>query len=103
MRPESGCRTPLTIFMSVDFPAPFSPTKACTSAGSTAKPTSVSTRTPPKLFEMPSRRRSGGAFVSVKGGYSFRNTDSGGIARAQLGYRGFRRTDPPIDPDQLGL
>ncbi len=40
MVPSSGFCTPYRIFISVDFPAPFSPTRACTVAGRTSTETS---------------------------------------------------------------
>src|SRR5690242_13283783 len=50
---------PATHFTSVDLPAPLSPTSAVTSPGYTAKSTSWSTCTAPKLLLMPSTRRIG--------------------------------------------
>ena len=44
---------PATHLISVDFPAPLSPTSAITSPARTSKSTSVSAWTEPKLFEMP--------------------------------------------------
>ena len=40
--PPSGAVAPEATFISVDLPAPFSPSRACTSPGSTSKETSVS-------------------------------------------------------------
>ena len=51
--PASGRIVPVATFMSVDLPAPFSPSRACTSPGSTSSETSVRAATPPKLLEMP--------------------------------------------------
>ncbi len=44
--PPSGAVAPDATFISVDFPAPFSPSSACTSPGSTSNETSVSAATP---------------------------------------------------------
>ena len=44
--PPSGAVAPEATFISVDFPAPFSPSSACTSPGSTSNETSVSAATP---------------------------------------------------------
>ena len=40
--PLSGAVAPEATFISVDLPAPFSPSRACTSPGSTSNETSVS-------------------------------------------------------------
>src|SRR5438270_3004953 len=53
MDPASRGYTPLRIFMSVLLPAPFSPTRACTSPGHAMKSTFWSTGVPPKDFEIP--------------------------------------------------
>ena len=45
--PSSGWTIPARILTSVDLPAPFSPTSACTERGSIEKLTSESARTPP--------------------------------------------------------
>ncbi len=52
IRPESGKWTPEMTLMSVDLPAPFSPTSACTWPASVAKWTSSSALTPGNDFEM---------------------------------------------------
>lgn len=57
--PSSGWWTPDTTFMSVDLPAPFSPTTACTSPGRTWRSTPSSTRTPRNDLPMPRRASSG--------------------------------------------
>ncbi len=44
--PESGMVEPAATAMSVDFPAPFSPTRAWTSPGSTSRLTPLSAVTP---------------------------------------------------------
>src|SRR5580700_8029479 len=49
---------PATIFISVDFPAPFSPNSRCTSPGSTERLPSRRAVTPPNHFWMPFRSRS---------------------------------------------
>jgi hypothetical protein len=46
-RPESGRTDPVRIFTSVDLPAPFSPSSACTVPGRTAKSVGCSATTPP--------------------------------------------------------
>ena len=40
--PASGVVVPDAMFINVDLPAPFSPSRACTSPGSTSKETSLS-------------------------------------------------------------
>src|SRR5262245_62040567 len=47
------------MFMSVDFPAPFSPRRACTSPGASSKSTSSFARTPGNRFVIPRSSRSG--------------------------------------------
>src|SRR5580704_17369159 len=71
MDPSSCACTPLSILMSVDFPAPFSPSSACTSPGSTSKLTPRKARTPPKLLATPVTRTNGcgdGGDVTAAGG-----------------------------------
>src|SRR5918993_4113567 len=55
--PASGRSAPVTILISVDLPAPFSPTRACTSPARSSKVTPLSARTPAKVFEIDSARR----------------------------------------------
>src|SRR3979411_1829477 len=50
--PESAGCAPARIFISVDLPAPFSPTRACTSPALTSKVTPSSARTPGNVFTM---------------------------------------------------
>src|SRR5271163_4320764 len=50
MAPESACSTPAAIPINVDFPAPFSPTMACTSPGMIRTSTPLSACTGPKLL-----------------------------------------------------
>ena len=55
--PFSGLYNPETIFISVDFPAPFSPNKACTSPQPEEKKASIRAGFPSKLLQMPSNSR----------------------------------------------
>src|SRR5580704_2452612 len=48
--PLSAMYAPARIFISVDLPAPFSPTSACTSPAATSKDTPSSARTPGNDF-----------------------------------------------------
>src|SRR5580658_11053675 len=57
--PASAGSAPARIFISVDLPAPFSPTSAWTSAAVTSKLTPSSARTPGNVFTMPAIRNSG--------------------------------------------
>src|SRR5438445_7585639 len=54
---------PATHLISVDLPAPLSPTRAMTSPARTSKSTSVSAWTEPKDFEMPRSSRMGVSFT----------------------------------------
>src|SRR3712207_5374256 len=54
MRPPSGWWTPPRMFMLVDLPEPFSPTRPRVSPGRRSKLTPCSTRTPKKLLVRPS-------------------------------------------------
>src|SRR5262249_27840961 len=59
MWPASDRSAPLRIFISVDFPAPFSPMSACTSPGATSNETPRKACVEPKrlwMASMPSRR-----------------------------------------------
>src|SRR5712692_630333 len=58
-RPLSGRYTPPRIFTSVDFPAPFSPTSACTSPALRSIETSSSARIAPNAFDACSSERMG--------------------------------------------
>src|SRR5271155_2911187 len=53
MAPESARSTPAAIPINVDFPAPFSPTMACTSPGMIRTSTPLSACTGPKLLRRP--------------------------------------------------
>src|SRR6478609_3809027 len=53
MEPASGRYAPAIVLIRVDFPAPFSPSKACTSPACAEKETASSDFTPGKLFVMP--------------------------------------------------
>src|SRR2546425_10970848 len=61
--PASGVSAPVMTLISVDLPAPFSPTSAWTSPAASVKVTRVSARTPANDFvmESASRRRDNGA------------------------------------------
>src|SRR5688572_5744294 len=48
--PSSGVYTPVITLIRVDFPAPFSPTRACTSPGRSSKETSSRASTPGNRF-----------------------------------------------------
>src|SRR5215213_963716 len=48
--PSSGLYTPVITLIKVDFPAPFSPTRACTSPGCSSKETSSRASTPGNRF-----------------------------------------------------
>src|SRR5262245_26442681 len=58
---------PATHLISVDFPAPLSPTSAITSPARTSKSTSVSACTEPKLFVIPLISSSGARSLSASG------------------------------------
>src|SRR5690625_2296456 len=51
--PVSGNSAPARILIRVDFPAPFSPTRACTVPGRTSRSACRIARTAPKRFEIP--------------------------------------------------
>src|ERR687889_2465728 len=56
--PASGATAPVMILISVDLPAPFSPTSACTSPAHRSKDTPRSARTPAYDLVIDSARRS---------------------------------------------
>jgi hypothetical protein len=58
--PSLGRCTPATIWIRVDFPAPFSPNSTWTSPARTSKLTRSSASVPGNCFEMRSRRSSTG-------------------------------------------
>src|ERR1700722_2989429 len=51
--PPSGCSAPLSTFISVDLPAPFSPTRAWTSPGRTSRATERKATVEPKRLWIP--------------------------------------------------
>ncbi len=55
--PESAASAPEATAISVDLPAPFSPTRAWTSPARTSRSTDLRARTPGKVFSMAVRRR----------------------------------------------
>src|SRR6476646_4192451 len=59
MEPSSGGCTPVSTLISVDFPAPFSPTRACTSPAWSSRDTASSAVTPAKCFVTPTAARTG--------------------------------------------
>src|SRR5512146_282211 len=59
--PSSGARKPLAIPSSVDFPDPFSPTRACTSPARQSTLTLLSACTAPKAFDTPRTDRTWGS------------------------------------------
>ena len=63
--PSSGACTPARVFISVDLPAPFSPTIAWTSPAFRSRSTPCRTSTPTKLLRMPSICRSGTPFSDI--------------------------------------
>src|SRR6266545_3041707 len=65
-RPPSGRWTPARILTSVDLPAPFSPTRPCTSPPNSSMSPSSRAWTAPKLFWACSRESSGSGCVVVK-------------------------------------
>src|SRR3954454_4416665 len=58
------------MFISVDLPAPFSPSSACTSPRRRSKSTASFARTPGKRFVMPRSSRTGGSVVAANSGDS---------------------------------
>ena len=88
--PSSAAARPARIFISVDFPAPFSPTSTSTSPARASSETSSSARTPGKLFPMPRISSSGGtsygddcAFARVKAPTSI-FTIGGGVLAGEV-------------------
>src|SRR5215211_1172522 len=66
--PSSGGKTPPQIRIRVDFPEPFSPTRACTSPSGTAKLTPCKARTPPKRLLTPPNSRIGVVIAALSKG-----------------------------------
>src|SRR3954453_7046190 len=59
MPPASGCWMPARIRTSVDLPAPFSPSRACTSPGSSSSRTSSRASTPGNCLQIPATSSTG--------------------------------------------
>src|SRR5262245_58861164 len=105
--------------MSVDLPAPFSPTSACTSPGASARPTRSSARTPGNALTIPRASIT----VSASTRPAFLLPLSGGLfrvgrrtaewvgppasawasVRAGQGVLGVRRVVRPVGDDDVGL
>ncbi len=64
--PSSGFWTPYRIFISVDLPAPFSPTIACTVAARTSMSMSWLAMTPGNRFPMPRSRTATFSVLSAR-------------------------------------
>src|SRR6516225_10017322 len=64
MVPESGPSIPARIFISVDFPAPFSPIRATTSPAAISSSTASRAFTPGNDIEIPETFRAGGMGVA---------------------------------------
>ena len=62
--PASGAYIPARMRIRVDFPAPFSPTRAWISPAPTSRLAPRLARTAPKLLSMPAMRTTGAADVS---------------------------------------
>src|SRR5207244_2310380 len=73
--PASGACAPVAIRISVLLPAPFSPTSACTSPGSSSKSTRWSACTAPNDLLTPAKRRSGATrgILTDRGGSALRD------------------------------
>src|SRR5918911_93605 len=87
IRPASGCSAPLRIFIRVDLPAPFSPTRAWTSPGATSRETPRSARVGPKLLWIASMRSRGSGGGAATGGCL------GSVAQVRLEVAGVERLD----------
>lgn len=70
----------------MDLPAPFSPTRASTSPGSTSKLTSVSTRLPANDFDTFSTLSSGGTVVNSSPAHLPMSLSIWDCGRALIGY-----------------
>ena len=66
MVPASGRTSPDAIPISVDLPAPFSPSSACTSPANAANETSLTATTPPKRFETWTQAQSDGVASGLR-------------------------------------
>src|SRR6476660_115798 len=66
--PESACSAPARMFMSVDLPAPFSPSRAWTSPARASKSTWSLARTPGKDLTTPTASRAAGMAGVVMAG-----------------------------------
>src|ERR1700730_13484602 len=63
--PELAAIAPAAIAINVDFPAPFSPKRACTSPSETSRDTSSRATTPGKVLETPFRPRTARAVIGT--------------------------------------
>src|SRR5687767_8603583 len=102
------------ILISVDFPAPFSPTSAWTSPRSSVKFTPSSAICPEKTFVMPSMRRRGSFSIAGgarRAGRAIRQSEAFAARRSRLDasvrlgdvLRRVRRVEEPVGDDDLGL
>src|SRR3954464_11069010 len=96
--PWSGVCVPATHLISVDFPAPLSPTSDMTSPDRTSKSTSLRACTEPNDFVMPRSWRSG-----VSSTWGFPTTPAGWRRRATPPPRGGGGARAPPPPGELVL
>src|SRR2546422_81102 len=83
-RPASGRWTPARTLISVDLPAPFWPSRQCTSPARTSSATPSSARTPGKVFTTSVKRRVGeadraGEYAAEPGGGVANELDAGQV------------------------
>src|SRR4051812_23775409 len=88
MVPVSACSTPEMILMSVDLPAPFSPTSACTRPAWIVISALRMARTAPKLLEIPRSARRGASSTVIVAPLSGGAGGSGTSARPPGDVRG---------------
>ena len=92
-RPRIGSWAPLRIFMSVLFPAPFSPIRAWTSPAATSSETDESARVAPKALLIPERLSRGTGITSGirKGRVDDRRLS--GVVHVLNGHEAYARVD----------
>ena len=88
--PASASRMPVMILTSVDLPAPFSPTSACTRPAPMSKETSDSARDGPKDLLIPAMRSKGPASV-------IRPIEPSAACAPRTGPAGPEQRDPALD------
>src|SRR5690349_8381549 len=97
MTPASGRMAPAMALISVDLPAPFSPTRHTISPARTSRETPLSARTPAKDFSTPSQTSSGSGITPPKRVEQRRGENDGSFRHQNREIRNAEQVECVID------